>query len=384
MGTKFFKASPFYEQYLNSFYSLQPQLSSKSYSQQYDLLISDLFGWSNFWKLNLEKFHGFNCEEVILNNKPMQIQWAKENNFAYSEENWLLDILEQQLIKFQPEIFFAHDYGYITPAFLKKIKRNVPSIKLVIGWDGLWYNDLELYKEHDIVLSCIEECADFYSANGKRGFHFPFGFEKTISNRLDASLEKSIDTSFIGSLTSGNGKHSERFKTISYIASKTNFSLFANGLSSHHASWNPLSRPQLKTLLNGNFGEWYNTWRLGSSNKGPLFGLAMYQKLAESKISLNIHIDAAKDKAVNMRLLEVTGVGSCLLTDHKSNIADYFVPDKEIVTFKSKVEAVEKIKWLLANEEKLNAIAKAGQQRTMENYSLEKRIANFISFLHNN
>lgn len=85
--------------------------------------------------------------------------------------------------------------------------------------------------------------------------------------------------------------------------------------------------------------------------------------------------------AGNMRLLEATGVGTCLLTDDLANIRYYFEPDKEIVTYKSIPEAVEKIKYLLSHDKERKAIALAGQKRTLEQYSLEARLLTFADFI---
>jgi spore maturation protein CgeB len=74
-----------------------------------------------------------------------------------------------------------------------------------------------------------------------------------------------------------------------------------------------------------------------------VFGLAMYQKLADSKVTLNNHIDIATISASNMRLYEATGIGTCLLTDWKPDLEQLFEPDREVVTYKSAAEAIEKV-----------------------------------------
>jgi len=76
-----------------------------------------------------------------------------------------------------------------------------------------------------------------------------------------------------------------------------------------------------------------------------------------------------------MRLFEATGVGSCLVTDHKKNIKDLFEPDHEVITFKTDIEAVAKIRWLIEHPEKRREIASAGQQRTLKEHTFEKRAA---------
>ena len=80
-----------------------------------------------------------------------------------------------------------------------------------------------------------------------------------------------------------------------------------------------------------------------------------------------------------MRLFEATGVGSCLVTDWKPNISEFFEPDKEVVVYKSPAECLEKINYLLNNENKRKEIARAGQKKTVETYSFEKRIRDFAN-----
>lgn len=105
----------------------------------------------------------------------------------------------------------------------------------------------------------------------------------------------------------------------------------------------------------------------------PLYGLEMLRALSKAKIGLNVHIDAAGEYAGNMRLFEVTSVGSCLVTEHKKNIRDLFEPDKEIMTYKSVDECVEKIKWLLEHPKEREDIAKTGQARTLKEHTYKKR-----------
>ena len=106
----------------------------------------------------------------------------------------------------------------------------------------------------------------------------------------------------------------------------------------------------------------------------PIYGLEMFQKIADSKISFNIHIDAAKKECANIRMYEVTGVGTCLLTDWKENIREYLEPDYEIVTYESKEEVLEKVKYLLDNPKEREKIALNGQRRTLRDHTLKKRV----------
>ncbi|HYG80937.1 MAG TPA: glycosyltransferase, partial [Pyrinomonadaceae bacterium] len=93
----------------------------------------------------------------------------------------------------------------------------------------------------------------------------------------------------------------------------------------------------------------------------------------ESRVVLNTHIDISTTSASNMRLFEVTGVGSCLLTDWKPNIGDLFEPDSEVITYRGAEECIEKVDYLLSHESERRAIAAAGQRRTLRDHTLARR-----------
>jgi spore maturation protein CgeB len=107
--------------------------------------------------------------------------------------------------------------------------------------------------------------------------------------------------------------------------------------------------------------------------KKPVFGIEMYRILRNYGIVLNNHGDVAGHFAGNMRLFEATGVGSCLLTDDKSNMEDLFLRDAEVVVYKSINDCIEKLKWLLDHESERKRIAAAGHIKTLSAHTVENR-----------
>ena len=105
-----------------------------------------------------------------------------------------------------------------------------------------------------------------------------------------------------------------------------------------------------------------------------IYGVEMFQLLRDNNFSLNIHSDQSVINCGNLRMFEATGVGSCLLTEYKSNIKDLFDPDKEVVTYKSKDELLSKIKDIKNNHKIIQEIAQNGQRRTLENHTTSIRI----------
>ena len=84
-----------------------------------------------------------------------------------------------------------------------------------------------------------------------------------------------------------------------------------------------------------------------------------------------------------MRLFESTGMGCCLLTDHKSDIQSIFEPDIEVVTYKTPSEAIDKAKYLLKNPNAAQKIAKAGQQKTFLEHTTDKQVDHLVYYLKN-
>ncbi|MCL2074720.1 MAG: glycosyltransferase, partial [Marinilabiliaceae bacterium] len=81
--------------------------------------------------------------------------------------------------------------------------------------------------------------------------------------------------------------------------------------------------------------------------------------------------------SANMRLFETTGVGTCLLTDMKKDIHQYFDIDNEVVTYSSANDCIEKIKYLTNNLVKCHEIAQRGQIRTLSEHNFESRVEMF-------
>ena len=115
-------------------------------------------------------------------------------------------------------------------------------------------------------------------------------------------------------------------------------------------------------------------------NSGQIYGMRMYNLFDQSKIILNNHIDKSANEAANIRLFEGTGVGSCLVTDFKKNIFNFFSED-EIVLFNTYEEAVEKINYLSKNPKVAEEIALRGMKKVQTKHLLEDRWNSLYEYL---
>ncbi|MCH5262952.1 MAG: glycosyltransferase [Lachnospiraceae bacterium] len=99
-----------------------------------------------------------------------------------------------------------------------------------------------------------------------------------------------------------------------------------------------------------------------------------------SKINLNITLRSITS-GVPARVFEVMGVGGFVLSNWQEEIPELFVEDKEIVTFKTPEELVDKADYYLKHEDKRTRIAINGYRRVKEQYTYEHRLNKIISIV---
>jgi spore maturation protein CgeB len=372
---KLLKASSYYPGYLAWFYARHPQLRESSYAEQHAALMADGFALSDAWSRHLGGPQGgFAVTELVVNAEHMQKRWAQENGIVYREAHWLADIFLAQFRAVAPRILYAHAQE-INPALRRACRDSAGGALYVMSYDGIGRHTPEVFSETDLVITCLRSSADFYRAQGVDSHWMMFGFDPSVLESLDRSLQ-SIPLSFIGGLQVRIG-HQERARTLDYIAARAPLECWISGLPSDKnlfRQWASFAR----------YGDWRGfidfppaalaARRLREGNRGELFGVEMFSRLAASRMSLNVHIAAAGNQAANIRLFEATGVGSCLITDWKDNINDLFEPDHEIVVFRRPEEAVEKIHYLLEHESERAEIARRGQIKTLSVHNYAARL----------
>jgi spore maturation protein CgeB len=388
-----------YPAYLKQFYARNESLGKQPYSTQYEKLVDDCFGWADFWTHALEKV-GYQVWEPIGNAESMQKMWAEENKLIYDGRYWLTEIAISQVRQFKPTILFADDYSTYTSDFLNYIRQECPSIKLILGWCGAPNASISDFCAYDIVLSNIPHVVSNLRKGGFQSEYIKHAFEPRVLEKIDLNHSKNIPFSFLGSIVKSNSFHNQREELIIKLLQTTNLEVFSDVIKLNfreklktklrQATYDTFQvvnksklvkqyiseLPEIYNFINNkrrpDFSNYVNSL-IASQSHTPLFGLEMFQGLHNSQITLNNHIDFSSDFASNMRLFEATGIGTCLLTDWKQNLFNMFELDREIVTYKSVEECVEKVNWLLKHPKALGEIAKSGQERTLKDHTFACR-----------
>ena len=351
----------YYPAFLESFYRIQPNLAERNYQEQWHTLMDQSFGTADFYSANLRKL-GHEATEIVANCQPLQLTWAREHglslkykmtHFSYHRiplprisKDWVYPVLFAQVRAHRPEVIHFQDPVSTAPYFLRDIRPYVPLITAQIACPISTATDLTPY---DLILSSFPHYVDRFKREGIPSEYFNLAFEPRLLERLNKTRER--DVVFVGGVSPDHG---ERIRFLEQIARHVTLDWWGYGVE-HLKSDSVLRR----------------------SHREPLWALAMYNTLHNARIALNHHIDVAGNYANNMRLFEATGVGTCLLTDRKDNLDDFFSLGKEVLAYSSAEECIELISFYLAHEKERKAIAEAGQARTLQQHTYFHRMEQF-------
>lgn len=369
-----------------------------SYEEAHRTLCSKNLFWSNYYEKHLRRL-GIDAYEIFTNVPSVQQKWADENGVESRSEE---EIVLRQLIALKPEVVFLQASSAFSNNWVSRMKEALPSLRLLIGWrcSPFTGEDLKNFRLHDAIFTCNPVLKEEFERSGIVSHVLNHAFEpsvydvvKTMSESPWAQrLKKSVV--FAGSLIQAKEFHLGRRRfLIDLLESNIPLQIFSE------------SSPITKRILKRFAGEFESVlekfgvseflpaksmrrrmslWqdivvfdpieqRLLKHSAPAAFGNDFYRILREALLCLNFHIDSSGKCAGNARLFEATGMGTCLVTDWKANIADFFDPDSEIVTFKDADDCKEKIKWLLQNPDKAREIGQRGQARCLKDHSFEKR-----------
>ena len=368
------KLSFYYYQYLNYFYE-NNDVNNLNYKEHQETLFKDRFGWSDSFKYSFEKNKNISVQEIIVNDYQLQKKWINENSKFFFNDKWQLEYLKKQIEFYKPNVIFVNN-----PSLNQSFYEMILSYKVrLITYDGICSHNENLINYSDIIISCLKSTCDFYSKFNKKVFYMPHGFDRRILNNLSSNEIKN-DSIFIGNIRNIN--HSKRVDLLNKVLSKTNIKIWIGDEKKNSQNSNLNKILNIKNLFINfkRINHIINIKKLFKKNNGQVYGMKMYNLLNQNKIILNNHIDNSRDEAANIRLFEGTGVGSCLVTDFKKNIRNFFSED-EIVLFKNYEEAVEKINYLSKNPKVAEEIALRGMKKVQTKHLLEDRWNSLYEYL---
>ncbi len=97
-----------------------------------------------------------------------------------------------------------------------------------------------------------------------------------------------------------------------------------------------------------------------------------------SRINLNISLRSIRS-GIPLRVIDIMSCGGFVLSNYQQEIAEYFKEDEEIAMFRSKDEAIEKIRYYLEHENERAAIARAGYEAVKGRFGYESLLTDLLT-----
>jgi spore maturation protein CgeB len=324
------------------------------YDEELKRVLSVMFGTGDSYSHWLRVL-GYETRDVIGNFEALQKKWYKENHIPWNYVGGK-DVAFQQIRSFDPDILFLQDLSFFHPDEIAHIREEYHVNLVAAQCSCPWPGD-DRVKMCDVIFTSFPHYVEKIQALGVRGEYSRLAFDPRILGMLP-SKERRYPISFIGGV--GYPSHwkagLEMLETVADHVPE--FSWFGYGV---------------ETLP--------DSYKLKKRYISQAWGLRMYELLADYKIILNRHGEVALNYANNMKMYETTGMGALLLTDHKSNLAEIFEPNKECVSYTSAEHAADLARFFLENPEKARRIADAGQERCLSEHNYYNKMLRISSVL---
>jgi len=386
---KILKINSISEQYKTYFYQKYvSKINSLSYTDHLDLILNDGFGTVGSWARNLCEL-GIDAKEIIVNDSYLLKKLSSELKNGNDTEN-ILHLIQD----FSPDVIIFGSPQLVNDGVLKKIKK-IPSVKKTIVWHCAPLNKSivnNLY-HYDFVLTCTPGFIKKYDELNLKSYLLYHSFDTTLE--IEKESEKINEIIFIGSLWLYNESnwHIDRMHFLNNIAKEFDSSFYLSIRKDQFLNANlkrilfnidkytPITLNQVKRYeKEPKFISIPNDIK-NSMKKDTFFAKDMLKRLSQSTMALNFHVGAAGEYAGNIRLFEVTGIGTCLLSDKKKNIGELFKDEKEIIVYEDEKDCIEKIRYLYENPKIAMDIGHNAYERVLKQHTTKHRMQELIKII---
>jgi spore maturation protein CgeB len=197
----------------------------------------------------------------------------------------------------------------------------------------------------------------------------------------------SCDVTFVGQ------PHGNRKRWIEAVREAgINVHAWGNGWESGRLSQEEMIKVFATSRINLNLS---NASSTGTGNNGPIHRLrtlaaatlpkGLKQSLKRSIVRSTKETAAAVDnllpEQIKGRNFEVPGCGGFMLTGKAEDLDSYYQEGREIVSFRTIPELIEKIRYYLSHEEERIAVAEAGYKRTLNEHTYVHRFTDIFQHL---
>jgi len=364
---KVFQSAGFGSHYIAAFDLRIPPSECASFDERKNLLLQDRYDATHILKPIYE--NDINFFFTVCDDSTLQMLWARENGLGSGTN--LEDVLLAQIESFKPDVLYQLDPIRFPSSFVRRLPG---CVKKVLAWRAAPIGSADL-SAYDVVLSNFETLNARWRQKGLHTAWFSPSWDPEMASYA-ANENRPVDIFFTGSYARTTG-HDERLAMLDAVAQLPD---------GYHTDLRLMAR-KWGRLTDRAFLRWIPVpirlpVSLRAGTNEPVYGRKMYDMLARSKIVLNPATDIAGDIRGNMRCWEVLGCGACMLGS-AGQYPEGFEPRVNFEIFTDADDLIQKTRYLLADEPRRAAIAKAGTEMLSRIWSKERQWDDFVSLLGN-
>jgi len=269
--------------------------------------------------------------------------------FARRRREW---ILGEHVSAFSPDIILVREPSHLDGKFFDRFRNRC----LLASMIACNTNHAVNWNEHrwDVVFTLTAEYEAFFRTQGIETHIFEYGVDPRVAERL-AGYPKVHDCTFVGYL--GQPSQSRKSALFEEVAAHVPF------------KWWGVRGPDI-----GRYPQLAAAWQ------GAAAGADMFRIYRQSRIVLNDYVDMAAGQAVNLRIKEVLGVGTMLLTRAAPNLSD-LADEGALATYRNAEECVARARHFLAHERDREAIAAHGLAKALQDFNYRDTASRFMNVL---
>jgi len=193
----------YYENFLRSHYK-KNKIAHLEYMEQWDSVQRAMFGDSDIYSRAIAK-QGWLTHDLITNCKPLQKQWAKENDYIGSDPIWF-----EQIRKYKPDVVFSHGLWLINDTSYPIIK---DYCQLIVGKVGSKLSTFATDK-YDVIFTAVVPYVDKFREVGVKAYFLRLGLDALVLERI-GKKERDIPISFVGQLIADHARRKELLTILS-------------------------------------------------------------------------------------------------------------------------------------------------------------------------
>ncbi|MFQ5736838.1 MAG: glycosyltransferase [Thermodesulfobacteriota bacterium] len=236
--------------------------------------------------------------------------------------------------------------------FFRELQKRLFTV-MTLGDSDHYFDLRDVYYGQCMDLVVVYDCLSRYRFNqyGMDAISFYSSFDGQRYAK-DEAAEKDIDVSFVGDVA----HKLERMEYIDFAEGNgVPVDVFGTGSKGGQVSLERMVEIFNRTKVNLNF----------------------------TRISLKNAI--RKEPQINLRLRQIKGriaeialCGGFVLTEYVPGIEEVFEPGTEVVTFDSRKEFIERLKYYLAHDAQREEIARRGHERALRDYDVGRAIPGLV------